>query len=257
MLMQRKQEVLNKVKELTSKANNLYQTTLPNIAVRFDLRGRCAGVAGRDWSGYYMRFNVDMMQNAGWDHLINDTVPHELAHIVCFYNPRLGRNHDHGWQRVCIALGGSGKRTHNEMVTYANGKTFYYTSSTGHVVALSVQRHRKVQRGEVYRFKYGKGVVSRECQYSTNAPAQLAAKPQPTPIVFTTVPVAAPTQVLQLTTPQMKGNGSKADHVRVKIRECKRNGQGQDVAIQWAIAALGMSRSLAKTYVQNNWQSVV
>ena len=257
MLHQRKQEVIDKVKLLTEKANKLYNITLPPVKILFDLRGRCAGIAGRDRYTYYMRFNVDMMQNAGWDHLLNDTVPHELAHVVCFYEPRLGRNHDHGWQRVCRALGGSGERCHNELVTYANGKTFYYTSSTGRVVALSIQRHRKVQAGEVYRFRDGKGMIDKNCQFSTTSPAQLMPALQPAPVAPTPAPVAAPTPVLQLTSGRMQGTGSKADHVRAKIRECKRNGQGQSDAIYWAITALGMSRSLAKTYVQNNWQSVV
>lgn len=260
MLQQRKQEVLDKVKLLTERANQLYNITLPPVKVLFDLRGRAAGIAGRDWRGYYMRFNIDMMTNAGWDHLIKDTVPHELAHIVCFYEPRLGRNHDYGWARVCQQLGGNGERTHKELVTYANGKTFYYTSSTGQVVALSIQRHRKVQRGEIYRFRDGKGIVSRDCAYSTTMPAQLMPKPQPAPVAapapVAPVPVATPTTVLQLTSTKMKGNISKADQVRAKVRECKLNRQDQEVAVQWAMVTLNMKRQLARNYVKICWTQV-
>jgi len=125
MLQERTKQVQTKVNQLINRANKLYGLTLPEITVRFDLRGRAAGQAGRDYRGYYLRFNVDMMQNSSWDHLYTDTVPHEVAHIVCFVNPMLGKHHNPGWQRVCRQLGGSGQRCHKEEVTYANGKTYY------------------------------------------------------------------------------------------------------------------------------------
>ena len=171
MLQERTQQVRAKIAELTLQANRLYGITLPAIDIRFDLRGRCAGQAGWRGTNYFMRFNTDMMVNAAWDHLINDTVPHELAHVVCFFAPRLGKNHNPGWARVCRQLGGSGQRCHKEEVTYANGKTFYYTSSTGQTITLSIQRHRKIQQGTAYRFKYGKGTVDRTCPYTTQPPA--------------------------------------------------------------------------------------
>lgn len=48
----------------------------------------------------------------------------------------------------------------------------------------------------------------------------------------------------------------KSDQVRYRISIAKQNNEEQDQVIDWAIANLGMARSLAKTYVNNNWNKV-
>ena len=48
----------------------------------------------------------------------------------------------------------------------------------------------------------------------------------------------------------------KSDQVRYQIAIAKQNNEGHDQVIDWAIANLGMARSLAKTYVNNNWNKV-
>lgn len=48
----------------------------------------------------------------------------------------------------------------------------------------------------------------------------------------------------------------KSDQVRYRIAIAKQNNEGQDQVIDWAIANLDMARSLAKTYVNNNWNKV-
>lgn len=256
MLQQRKQEILDKVETLVEKANRFYKINLPHIDIKFDLRGRNAGIAGYDRRGYYMRFNVDMITNESWNHIINDTVPHELAHIVCFVEPRLGRDHNPGWKSVCRTLGGTGNRTHSEMVTYANGKTFYYTTSTGHVISISSQRHRKVQKGLVYFFRGNKGKISRESPYSTTPPVQMTMRHA---VAENTVPPVRPVPPVPPVRNEapVQRSGSKADQVRAKIRECRAAGLNQTTVVVWAITTLGMSRSLAATYVKNNWNSVV
>lgn len=168
----RKQQILTKVRELTELANRLYgaDAVPANLQVRFDLRGRTAGQACSRWTDYWMRFNVDMMMGSGWDHLFNNTVPHELAHIICM-NKRWDRGHGATWRRVCIQLGGNAERCHNETVTYAKGQTYYYTTSTGQVQAISVIRHRKIQQGAVYRFRGAGGHIDRNCRWTTDANA--------------------------------------------------------------------------------------
>ena len=163
-LLDRINEVNSKLTSLATRANAIFGIELPHITVKFDLRGRSAGQAIRRGGEFSVRFNRDMMLNESWDHIINETVPHELAHIVCFVNPNLGRNHDAGWNRVCRLLGGSGERCHKEVVTYAKGNTYIYTTSTGHTVSLSAIRHRKVQRGGYYICRE-RGRIDRNCQY--------------------------------------------------------------------------------------------
>ena len=166
-------QVVNRVDQLFKISKELFDVDLSETVVRFDLRGRVAGYATltkqegqRDQLS--LRFNTDMMQNGGLDTIINDTVPHEISHLICMLRPELGRNHDRGWQTVCRMLGGSGSRTHNQPVVYAKGRTYLYTTTTGHQVALSEQRHRKVQTGSIYSVR-DKGFLNAQCDYELYA----------------------------------------------------------------------------------------
>jgi predicted SprT family Zn-dependent metalloprotease len=247
---ERVQEVRNKVAELVTKANQVYNITLPDVAIRFDLKGRCAGQAGFKHGQYYMRFNLEMMRGAGWDHIINDTVPHELAHIVCFFKPALGRQHDNGWRRVCMMLGGSGERCHSEEVVYAKGHTFAYTTSTGHTVSVSETIHRRIQQGRVYRWR-GKGHVHAQCEHQLIGAYGRAVADVPA-ATATTTHTPTKTAAIPQTTFQT-ANGTNADKIRARIRAAKQAGEGRDVVIQWGVSNLGQSRSLATAYVKNNW----
>jgi predicted SprT family Zn-dependent metalloprotease len=163
LLTVRKQEILRKLDALRIQAKALWGVYLPVIQVKFDLKG---GVAG--WAcvrgGYTLRFNTDMMLNEGWDHIINDTVPHELAHLIG-YHMGFGLNHQADWKRICIALGGSGKRCHNEKIVFAKGATFEYTTITGKVIPISQTRHKRIQeRGTVYLWNDG-SKIDKNCKF--------------------------------------------------------------------------------------------
>lgn len=254
----RKQEVISKISKLVEQANQLYGIKLPNIQLRFDLRGRCAGQAIRRGLQYSMRFNTDMMQNAGWDHLINDTVPHELAHIVCFFR---GNDSGHGanWRSTCIALGGNGQRCHSEQVVYAKGKTYAYTTTSGHVTNVSERMHQRIQRGDRYSLKHGRGQLHNQCAFQViSHPSQVQHVPLPasTPApVVQAVPKVQP-KIVPAAQPKQEGGPKKSELVRARIAQAKARGEADTVVVQWAIDVLGMARALAKTYVSNNWAKV-
>lgn len=245
MFAERAAQVRERVAELIARweARNPGER-LPSVDVRFDLRGRVAGQAGRRLSQYYMRFNRDMMLNESWDHMLNDTVPHELAHIICFANGT-DRAHGPAWRATCVALGGSGDRCHSEQVTYAKGNTYIYTTTTGHTIALSEIRHRKVQSGKVY-IAAGRGKIHAQCQWSLQG-SQMRPVQEP---VQRPVP-----QVQKPAVPQTAG-ASKADAVRAKIAEVKAQGKIAAVVVQWAVDHLGMTAAMARRYVKNNWNKV-
>lgn len=165
-------QVRAKCMQVIELAKAAYGIDMTGIQVSFNLSGRTAGKAGgkrlRDtvMSNYYVKFNRDMLTRVAADHIINDTVPHELAHIICFIRPELGKNHDYGWASVCRKLGGTGKRTHDEDVVFGNGTTYEYTTSTGKKMRISDQKHAKVQRGHVLRYSKGFGSISITCPYS-------------------------------------------------------------------------------------------
>ena len=223
---------------------------VPQIDIRFDLRGRCAGIAGYKGWNYFMRFNKDMMVNQAWDHLFMDTVPHELAHIICFAN---GSDRGHGvfWKRTCKELGGTGERYHSEAVIYAKGRTFVYTTSTGATVNLSEIKHRKIQQGAYYLFKdRSKGRLDRACSYSVLGTQATVVHTKAVP-VQSLLPTA-PVQPAQ----QPTHKGSKADQVRARIAQAKKIGEASSVVVDYAVTFLGMNLTLAKTYVKNNWMKV-
>jgi predicted SprT family Zn-dependent metalloprotease len=255
-LAARKQAILDKISEVTALGNKLLGVTLPKINVRFDLSGRAAGQAGAKNGSYYLRFNTQHMMLGGktWDHILNGTVPHELAHSYCQSNPRLGSQHDAGWKRVCLMLGGNGSRCYNAddapeavAMLYAKrkAKQVTYTTTSGATVSVSKQIHAKIQRGVTYNVRQG-GQLTAQCSYSTNTQA-------PAVTQQTVQPKAAPVNNM----PQApKAGGSNADKVRALIAYAKARGHSADTVIAAAVAQLGMTRALAATYTKNNWNKV-
>ena len=183
-----------KCAEVFAKASGLYGLDFSAVRISFDLKGRCAGVASRRAGKYAMRFNADMLTREAFLHVINDTVPHEIAHLVCFMNPQLGRNHDYGWARVCRALGGSGERCHKEDVVYGKGKTFEYTTAAGGKVRLSETKHKRVQMavamGSVISLRRGLGVIDRTTPFAiVGVAGRTLATPVPQRVPTKEVPV--------------------------------------------------------------------
>lgn len=164
-------QIKARCREVIEKIQALYGMDLSQVRIGFNMRGKAAGKAGgRGYglaaSAYYVKFNSDMLTREAFEHVIQDTVPHEFAHVVCYMDPTKGKNHDHGWARVCQALGGSTNRTHSEAVVYGNGTTYEYTTDRGHKVRLSERRHQTVQRGVPLSYRKGLGTVRMGCAYS-------------------------------------------------------------------------------------------
>ena len=218
--MRQQQEIVRaKCKEVFAKAKELYpHLNFDNVGIRFDLKGRAAGMAcGRGYffdfdRTYYIRFNIDMLMREAAKHIIDETVPHEVAHLVNFMDPSTGRKHDFGWQRVCIALGGTGEQFHKEEVVYAHGNTYEYTSTTGHKHRLSEQRHRKIQGDKTnwLRYKHGGGQVDHTCAFTIVGASghtfKTAVTPKPTSTY--TIGVPAPSATLS------KGTNTGTDQIR-------------------------------------------
>lgn len=138
------------VKEVLARADEKFGTNLKEkVEILFNLRGMCAGQAVRYTDGRLaLRFNLEAMDK-NWDHAYNNTIPHEVAHLVCFTKPRLGKNHDRGWQAVDMALGGIGERYHTLDLTPGRKVTKYkYKLASGREVLLGPVRHKRLQTGK-------------------------------------------------------------------------------------------------------------
>lgn len=159
----RANEVVIRCKEIFALAAKLYNVDLSKVHIRFDLKGRAAGQARQKYGVYSIRFNRHMLTNDGWDHLYNETIPHEIAHIVCYMRRELGHNHDAGWRRVCIALGGSGARCHNEEVVNGKGYTYECITSTGKTVRLGDKYYKRLQQTGRLTYKdYRIGFITKQ-----------------------------------------------------------------------------------------------
>ena len=262
-------QVLAKCKEVFARAMELYGTDLSKVAIRFDLKGRVGGTASARGGflsrAYHMRFNYDMLLRET-DEMVNVVVPHEIAHIVCFMKPELGRNHDSGWARVDRSLGGTGNRTHSMDVVYGKGTTYEYTTDRGHKVLLNDRRHAHIQSGRTLSYRKGLGTVTQQCAYSVVgaqgrsfaapvvkqvaptkevAPATIIPVQVQRPVVITPVPRIAPV------TPAVTG-GSKADIARALMVQGHRAGQTYEQIIQAIMIANGHPRNLAASYYKNN-----
>lgn len=161
-------QVLAKCQEVIQKAKVLYNLDLSVVSIQFNLKGRVAGWAARKNGKYHVRFNWDMIARGGESlkDMLEDTVPHELAHIVCFMNPALGRDHNYGWANVCRQLGGNGARYHSTPVVYGKGTTYEYTTDRGHAVRVNDRRHAYIQAGGTLTYRKGLGQVTKMCAYS-------------------------------------------------------------------------------------------
>lgn len=163
----RMEQALKRIEEVSTLARSVYKVDLSDLNVRFDLRGKAAGMAGQRGGVQYIRLNTDMMGNDSFNYIIEQTIPHEIAHVVCIMRPRLGFGHDAGWKRVCKTLGGSGEIYHNEPVKPARRtRKFEYITTSGMQVQVSLQRHKAIQGGKQYRMLNDGSKINSDCNFT-------------------------------------------------------------------------------------------
>lgn len=281
-----------RVKDVVANAEAMFGVTISPLKVSYDVKGRVAGWAGckhcriQQRRVYSLRFNTEAILSDNYDDMLNDTVPHEVAHLVCYANPMLGSKHNEGWRRVCVALGGTGKRTHSYQLTRARPKApgIIYRTNRGHEVEVTALIHNKIQQHyRTYTYRDGKGSINRSCEWAPAGqalpPKQPAvnpstgwATPERIAAVLSTIGVQrkdgtvavppAPKPAVQHTgpgsmpPPGVPVGAPKSEYIRGWISLAKRNGMGMDSVISTAQAELGMTRALASTYVKNNWPKV-
>lgn len=119
---------------------------LEDTEISYDLKGQCAGQAIHRQGNYSLRFNLEAIEK-DFDEMVNETIPHEVAHLVCYVRPSLGRNHNRGWKSVCQKLGGNADRTHSiELSRARKVKRFVYILDDGSELKLTKGKHQKVQQ---------------------------------------------------------------------------------------------------------------
>lgn len=121
------------------------------VIITTDVTGRAGGWAHpmRSDGKYKLRFNREAIDLYHED-MVENTIPHEVAHLVCYARPELGRKHDFGWKAVCRGLGGDDSRTHNMSLTAAKivpSRRQKYTTDSGRICEVGPKHHQMLQAG--------------------------------------------------------------------------------------------------------------
>lgn len=268
--MDRFKAITEKTQQVMALAEQLYGVKI-NPRISFELKGRVAGWAGckfcpitRKAYDFTLRFNRELILGKHFEDMLNETVAHECAHLICFSRPELGRNHDAGWRRVAQSLGCSGSRCHNYDVV-VRGRWDYLTD-LGNKVSVTKRHHAYVQAGGTLKFKRGLGMIHKSSPHAPSGQLKLAPKPDKTMVVVTQ-PKQEVTTLPKVTTPNTPrvtktvvstnmGELTWAEKVRRLIREHKSQGVGIDTVIHLAIQDLGMTRERARSCVKAHWDKV-
>lgn len=75
------------------------------------VKTRCA-VAEHNMNNRYVQYFITMNRKYLVDNMevyLNEIIPHEVAHIICFHNNRIELGHGDLWRELCITMGGTGE----------------------------------------------------------------------------------------------------------------------------------------------------
>lgn len=123
--------------------NRLRFTIMPNI-------GQKAGVA---IGASEIRVNLAMAKQ-NFDHIANDTIPHEIAHIICDHF-KWDNGHGRMWKRVAASLGIVPNRcfstadTGIKPVKMRQRTQYLHRATCGTEIWLSDVMHGKIMKGSV------------------------------------------------------------------------------------------------------------
>lgn len=134
-----------------ARAESIFQRAFPALPVRFDLRGRAAGMYRVQRGARQIRYNPHIFAKY-FSESLAETVPHEVAHYVTdvLHGLRNVRPHGPEWRSIARALGATARATGNYDLTgipLRRQREFdYRCACTRH--ALGARRHSRAQRGE-------------------------------------------------------------------------------------------------------------
>lgn len=100
------QQVADRTAELIIEAESLFGVCLPILPVRFNLRGRAAGMFRSRGGENEIRYNPWLFSRYFAENMA-ETIPHEVAHYVVFkrHGNRRVRPHGQEWQEVMGVFG--------------------------------------------------------------------------------------------------------------------------------------------------------
>lgn len=117
------------------------------VDIRFDLKGMAAGQAQLRRGKLIVRFNREALAK-DWDHMVRETIPHEIAHLVAYARPNLGaKGHNAMWKRIAQSLGCKGDRCHTIQLTPTRKRVrYFYKLPSGTELLVGPQQHKNIQK---------------------------------------------------------------------------------------------------------------
>ena len=148
-----REDVHDKIRACIERAEQqLNREFTPSYEVRFDLRGRTAGMCVCDHTGIYerfvLRFNVDLLNSDHYGEMLQQTVPHEVAHMLArMVFGRRAKGHGKPWKTMMHVLGVEALRCHNFDVEPARKVRRWEYVCGCKTWQLTTVRHNRIVKG--------------------------------------------------------------------------------------------------------------
>lgn len=140
-------------RQLLCRASEHFNIDLPCRDIRFDLRGKAAGMVVFPRTGNpYIRYNKLLLEQNG-EAFLSQTLPHEVAHLVAYVlHGRSIRPHGKEWKAVMEFFGADAVRCHNFSLDNHSVKKlrrFTYACQCSRHQLTSI-RHNRILKGQRY-----------------------------------------------------------------------------------------------------------
>lgn len=145
-----REAIAEATRSVLARAAGRYGVDLGAAQLRFDLRGRAAGMAL--FVPMQIRYNL-VIASLDLEVFLKATVPHEVAHLAA-YGLYGGKVRPHGveWQAICRDLGGDGRRCHQYDVPPVRQVRRFLYACACQTVNLSIIRVNRMGRRRVRYF---------------------------------------------------------------------------------------------------------
>jgi len=145
-------QVIDATQNTLNQAEVIHKTRFRPIDVRFDLKGRAAGMYRVQRRKRVIRYNPYLFAKY-FDHNLQTTVPHEVAHYVTdmLFGLRNIQPHGKQWQAVMLSLGADPAVTGDYDLTgipVRRQRRFHYQCACSEH-QVSTVRHKRVMRGDM------------------------------------------------------------------------------------------------------------
>lgn len=142
-------QVICQAKQCISLAQQHFQHTFAMPIIDYKVRGLKAGVAYLSQNKISLNRTL-LLENQ--QNFIQQTVPHEVAHLIVYQVFGKVKPHGKEWKFVMEQLFNCPAKTcHQFDTSQVQGKRFIYQCSCQQH-QLSIRRHNKIQRGEAHYF---------------------------------------------------------------------------------------------------------